>query len=259
VKVTALFFAAAGVLFGTVVVAQQPVLRLTATSVNVNEPGNSVSIDLNRWSTDQERNQLVTALTPPAPAPVAAPAPAPAAVPAPPTAEAPPAGAEGAEVAATRGGRGGARGGGGGARGGGGGARGGGARGGRGGNAGPTDPIGAFTAAIGRAPTIGFIWTNEITGYAIKHAVRFSASDRSEHIILATNRRLGANTSSWTPVKGTPTAYEFTLIEIRFPSSGTGEAKTSLTANIAVDNETKTIGLENYVAATALFANVRRP
>ena len=85
---TVLSFAAAGVLFVTVALAQQPVLRLTATSVNVSEPGNNVRIDLTRWSTDQERNQLVTALTPPAPAP--------AAVPAPPTAAAPAAGAEAA-------------------------------------------------------------------------------------------------------------------------------------------------------------------
>ena len=237
---TVLSFAGLGVLFATVVLAQQPVLRLTATSVNVSEPGNSIRIDLTRWSTDQERNQLVTALTPPAPAP--------AAVPAPPTAAEPAAGAEGA---ATRGGRGGTRGGGAGARGGG-------ARGGRGGNAGPVDPIAAFTTAIDRAPTIGYIWTNEVTGYAIKHALRFPSSDTSERIILATNRRIGANTLSWTPVKGTPTPYEFTLIEIRLPSSGAGEAKASLTANITVDSEAKTIGLENYAAATVLLANVRR-
>ena len=236
---TVLSFALAGVFFATVVLAQQPVLRLTATSVNVSEPGNSIRIDLTRWSTDQERNQLVTALTPPAPAP--------AAVPAPPAAE-PAAGTEGA---ATRGGRGGTRGGGAGARGGG-------ARGGRGGNAGPVDPIAAFTTAIDRAPTIGYIWTNEVTGYAIKHALRFPSSDTSERIILGTNRRIGANSMSWTTVKGTPTPYEFTLIEIRLPSSGAGEAKASLTANITVDNEAKTIGLENYAAATVLLANVRR-
>jgi hypothetical protein len=241
VRRAVLSIAATGVLFATVVLAQQPVLKLTATSVNVSEPGNKVRIDLARWSTDQERNQLVTAMTPPPPAP--------AAVPPPPTAAATTAGAEGA---AARGGRGGARGGAAGARGGG-------ARAGRGGNAGPVDPIAAFTTAVGRAPTIGFIWTNEVTGYAIKHALRLTSSDGSERIILATNRRIGANTLSWTPVKATPTPYEFTLLEIRLPSSGAGEAKASLTANITVDNDAKTIVLENYTAAPALFANVKRP
>ncbi|HET9217184.1 MAG TPA: hypothetical protein VFR18_09415 [Terriglobia bacterium] len=248
---TALSLASATVLFVTsfitTAIAQQPVLKLTAISVNVSEPGNNVHIEVLRWSTDQERNQLVAALTPPAPAP----APAPADVPTPPAAAAPAAGAEGA---ATRGGRGGARGGAAGARGGG-------ARGGRGGGnaAAPVDPIAAFTAAIGKAPTIGYIWTNEVTGYAIKHALRLPSSDGVERIILASNRRIGANARSWTPVKGTPTPYEFTLLEIRLPSSGAGEAKASLTTTIAVDNDAKTIGLENYVAAPALFANVRRP
>ena len=65
----ALSLAAAGGLLGTVVFGQQPVLKLTARSANVNEPGNNVRIEILRWSTDQERNQLVAALTPPAPAP----------------------------------------------------------------------------------------------------------------------------------------------------------------------------------------------
>lgn len=237
-----LSLASAGVLFVTVSLAQQPVLRLTATSVNVREPGNNVRIEILRWSTDQERNQLVTALTPPAPTP--------AAVPAPPAAAAPTAGAE---AAPTRGGRGGARGGAAGARGGG-------ARGGRGGsNAAPVDPIAAFTAAIGRAPTIGYIWTNEVTGYAIKHALRLPSSNGVERIILASNRRIGANALSWTPVKGTPTPYEFTLLEILLPSSGAGEAKASLTTPIKVDNDAKNVGLDDYVTAPALFANVKRP
>src|SRR5688572_11743479 len=165
-KHIALSLASTGVLFVTVSLAQQAVLRLTATSVNVSEPGNNVRIEILRWSTDQERNQLVTALTPPAPPP--------AAVPAPPEVAAPTAGAE---AAPTRGGRGGARGGAAGARGAG-------ARGGRGGNnAAAVDPIAAFTAAIGRAPTIGYIWTNEVTGYSIKH--------RSEE------RRVGKECRSW--------------------------------------------------------------
>lgn len=214
----------------TVVVAQQPVLKLTATSVNVSEPGNSVRIDLTRWSTDPERNQLLAALAPPAQAPAAAPA-------------------AGAEAPAARGGRGGAQAGGGGARGGRGGA----------GNVAPTDPITTFTNTIGRAPTIGFIWTNEVTGYAIKHAQRFPSADGAERIVLATNRRLGENSLSWTPAKGTPTPYEFTVLDIRMPPKGTGEAKASLTAKITLDLEAQTIGLENYAATPALLSNVKRP
>lgn len=247
-KHTVLSFVAVA-LFATAVFAQQPVLKLTATSVNVSEPGNPVRIDLARWSTDQERGQLATALTPPAPAPVA--------LPAPPAAAAPVADAE--DAATTRGGRGGARGGAGGARGGGaGGGRGGGARGGRGANAGPVDPIAAFTTAVDKAPTIGYIWTNEVTGYAIKYALRLPFPDADDRIILATNRRIGANALSWTPTSGTPTAYDFTVVEIRLHSGGSGEAKTSLTTSIALDGNTRTIGLENYAATPSLLANVRR-
>src|SRR5262245_682742 len=63
---------AAIVFLVSVAAAQQPALKLTAASANVSEPGNAVRIDIARWSTDQERNQLF-ALTPPAPpAPAAA-------------------------------------------------------------------------------------------------------------------------------------------------------------------------------------------
>src|SRR5689334_13738572 len=49
-------------------------MNLTATSANVSDAGNAVKINLSRWSTDEERNAMVAALAPPAPA--AAPAPA---------------------------------------------------------------------------------------------------------------------------------------------------------------------------------------
>jgi hypothetical protein len=236
----ALLATTASLLFATALSAQQPVLKLTATSVNVSEPGNGVRIDVARWSTNQERDQLLVTMNPPAPAPVSE-VPAPAAA---------------GTAEPTRGGRGGR--GGQGARGGAQGGTRGGARGRGGAAAAAADPIASFTAAIGKAPTIGYIWTNEVTGYAIKYASKISASDGSERVILATNRRIGANALSWTPATGTPTTYEFTLVEIRLPSAGIGEAKTSLTTNIAVDNEAKTIGLENYPSAPTLLSNVRR-
>ena len=239
----------AGALCGTVALAQRPVARLTATSVNVSEPGNNVRIEIFRWSNDQERNQLVASLTPTPPATVELPPPQTAA-----------AQGEANDGAAPRGGRGGARGGAAGARGGGaGGARGGGARGGgRAGNAAPADPIATFTTAVGRTPTVGYIWTNEVIGYAVKFASRLPSSDGSERVILVTDRRLGANTMSWTPAKGTPTPYQFTLLEIRLPSRGSGEAKTSLTANIVQGTNAQTVELENYSTAVTQLENVKR-
>ena len=56
-----LSLAASSALFLAPAIAQQPTLKLAATSVNVSEPGMSVRIDIFRWSIDQERSQLVTA------------------------------------------------------------------------------------------------------------------------------------------------------------------------------------------------------
>ena len=57
-----------------------------------------------------------------------------------------------------------------------------------------------MTAAIGRGPTLGYIWTNEVTGYSIKYAYHAPLPDGGERIILATDRRLGAYTTGWKPV-----------------------------------------------------------
>ena len=156
-------------------------VNLTAASANVSESGSPVKIRILRWSTDEERDPVVAALSPPPPAPaggcgrrprrtVAA------------AARRRCGGAGGAAARAARGGRGGA------------------ARGGRGdAAAAPPNPIAALTAAIGKAPTLGYIWTNDVTGYSIKYAYHASLPDGGERIILATDRRLGAHTTAWQP------------------------------------------------------------
>ena len=135
--------------------------------------------------------------------------------------------------------------------------RGGAGRGGRGDRA--ANPTAALTAAISRAPTLGYIWTNDVTGYAVKYAYHAPLPDGGERIILATDRRLGAYTAAWKPVAATPvTDYEFTLIEIRLDSKGLGGGKTSLTTKVILDNEARTVALEDYAAAPAVLQNVRR-
>ena len=218
-------------------------INLTATSASVKESGSPVRVHIVRWSTDEERNPVVAALNPAAPD-VAPRAPG-GAGPNPPAA----AGRGGAG----RGGRGGA---------------------GRGrGDAGaPPNPIAALTTAIGRGPTLGYIWTNDVTGYSIKYAYHASLPDGGERIILATDRRLGAYTAGWKPVAATrlgaeasaevaATDYEFTLIEIRLDAKGLGEGKTSLTTKVIVDDSVpgaKTVALDNYAAAPAILKNVKR-
>ncbi len=200
----------------------------TATSVNVAEPGTPVKISVSRWSTDDERAPIVAALSPrPAPSAGAARNP---------EAAAPGAAARGRGALAGRGrGRG------------------------RGGPAAPVSPIEAFGAALGRAPTLGYIWTSDITGYAIKYAWHSSLPDGIDRIILASDRRLGAYTNAWKPATQMPeTDYAFTLIELRTGPKGTLEGRTSLTSRIAIDNDAKTVALESWSAVPAMLQIARR-
>ena len=192
-------------------------ITYTAQSVNVSEPGTPVKITIFRWSTEDERRPIVTALA------------------------APP--AQPSEVAqnAARGGAGRGRGAAG---------RG---RGRAGAAAAPLTPIAAFTAALGRVPTVGYLWTNDITGYSIKYAWHASLPDGTERIVLVSDRRLGAYTTTWTT--STPdTDYTFTLFELRAGPKGLIEGKTSLANKIGVDAEAKTVALDNYAAAAVSLA-----
>jgi hypothetical protein len=219
-------------------------VNLTASSANVSQPGNPVQIHILRWSTEEERRLLIAALNPPPP-----PTPPP---PATSSSSAPSTAAAGGD-AAGRGGRGGA------------------GRGGRGrGRGAPTaalSPVAALTAAIGKAPTIGYVWTNSITGYSIKYAYHAPLPDGGERIILATDRRLGGYLPAWTPettISSSPgasattavTDYEFTLIEMRMNSKGSGEGKTSLATKVIVDSEDQTLALDDYAGAAPNLKNV---
>jgi hypothetical protein len=233
-------------------------ITLTAKSANVAQSGTPIKVNILRWSTDEERKPIVAALDPAAQQAAA-------------------------QAAASSGGRGGGGRGRGGARGdqdaaagldpndpaladlvaanrGGRGGRGGGGRGGRGDGelAKPADPIATLTGALHKAPTVGYLWTNEVVGYSIKYAYRASLPDGGERIILATDRRLGGGTVGWKLATGTPTDYEFTIIEIRMDSKGTGEGKSSLVSKVAFDNEAKTIALDNYSVTPAILQNVKR-
>ena len=209
------------------VAAQADETIFTATSANVAEPGGPVKIRIQRWSAPEQAAPLIAALNPPPPAARGA-------------------GPDGARAggrgeAAGRAGRAGGRG------------RGRGAA-----PAAPLSPTAALTQAIGRAPTIGYLWTSGVTGYAIKYAYRAPLPDGGERVILATDRRLGTHTAAWQPTVSDLTDYEFTVIEIRFNAKGVGEGKTSLTTKVAVDNEAKTVALDNYATAAPILRNVKR-
>lgn len=223
--------------------------NLTAKTANLGDSGIPIKISIFRWSTDAERTPLVAALDPEAQKAAAA------------------AAASGGAGARGRGGRGaraaddatddpaqadqdGA-------------AQGRGGRGGRGRGgdapAAPANPVAILTAALGKAPTVGYLWTNEVVGYSIKYAFRAPLSDGGERIILVTDRRIGGGKAGWKPTATAPaTDYEFTLIEMKMDSKGSGEGKTTLSSTIAFDSGAKTLALENYAAAPAVFVNVKR-
>jgi hypothetical protein len=228
-------------LAGGLATAQGPILSFTATNENVAGAHDSIRIDVLRWSTDTERDQLVSAWS---------------------------------MTGAT--GRGG---------------RGGGGRGGRGAGAEPVDPVpdpdairdsaaasggragrgrgsvesappltpeSSLAAALQRAPTVGYLWSSEVAGYALRYAGRVIRPDGVERIILITNRRLGAANDLWKPVgPGTPANYDFSVIELRVNSKGEGEGKASLLGKVAPDGAAKVITPEDYDALPVVLRNVR--
>jgi hypothetical protein len=195
-----------------------PILRFTATTENVSGAPDSIQIDVLRWSTDAERDQLLAAWNLTAPA----------------------------ENTESGGGRGGA------------------GRGGRGRGAAPAPaprrtPESSLTAALGKAPTVGYLWSSEVAGYSLHYAIRTAAPDGGERIVLITDRRLGMWNNLWKPSGPGPTTnYEFSVVEIHLNAKGEGEGKVSLTGKVTVDKAAKTIALENYDALPAVLKNVRR-
>jgi hypothetical protein len=218
----------------------------TATTDNVAGAPDAIRIDVFRWSTAAERDQLLSAwnlTAPPASAgrgggrgagrgSVPDPAPDPAAV----DSDSAP-----APAPAGRGGRGG--------------------RGGRAGGsaAAPLTPERSLAAALGKAPIVGHLWSSEVAGYSIRYAAKIAESEGGERIILITDRRLGVWNDLWKPAGGGAAAnYEFSVVEMHLNSKGEGEGKISLTGKIAVNNEEKSIALERFSELPVVLKNVRR-
>jgi hypothetical protein len=228
--------------------AQTPGVRYTATTDSVSGAREAIRIDVLRWSTDAERNQLLAAWNLTKPAPPAGGRGAvntdpfgsfggrnrPAVADDDPALEdsGPPAPAVG------RGGRGG--------------------RGGGSGGPPRLTPEASLVAALGKAPVVGHVWSSEVAGYSIHSASRIAQPDGSERIILITDRRLGAWNELWKPVTGEPSAYEFSVIEIHLNPKGDGEGKASLTGKVVTDSAAKTIALENYNSLPVVLRNVKR-
>jgi len=136
------------------------------------------------------------------------------------------------------------------------------ARGGVGSAAARRTPESSLAAALAQAPSVGYLWSSEVAGYALRYAVRLPQRD-GERVILITDRRLGAWNELWKPVGSTAnnaaaTSYEFSVVELRLNPKGEGEGKISLNGTVALDSVQRTIALENYNALPVILKNVKR-
>src|SRR5262249_31745309 len=112
--------------------------------------------------------------------------------------------------------------------------------------------------ALQETTTVGYLWSSEIAGYALRFAAKIANGDGSQRIILITQRRLGAMNQLWTPTAaGAPNTYEFSAIELRLNAKGEGEGKASLTGKIAPDGATQMLAIENYDALPVAFRGVK--
>ena len=130
-------------------------------------------------------------------------------------------------------------------------------RGGRGGApAAPLSSAARLSASIKAAPTLGYIWSDGVTGYSIKYAWHSSGAGAADRVVLITERRLAVRVAE--PLAaGVAAEGDFTVIEMRLDATGKGEGKTSLTASVGVDPATKAVALDGYAAAPALLRITR--
>jgi len=121
----------------------------------------------------------------------------------------------------------------------------------------PPSPFARLSAAIKAAPTLGYIWTDGVTGYSIKYAWRSVAADEQARIVLVTDRRLDSRAPHLAPAPAAAGDADFTVIEMRLDAHGAGDGKTSLTTAVAIDTAANTLALDGYAAAPALLKVTR--
>jgi hypothetical protein len=86
----------------------------------------------------------------------------------------------------------------------------------------PATPEASLAAALKQTPSLGYLWSSEVAGYAIRYVGK--VADGNDRIILITDRRLGKTNSRWKPTgAGTPIAYDFSVIELRLNAKSEGE------------------------------------
>lgn len=214
----------ASILAAALLLAESPstdsnaVLRLDATTANVAGAPDAVRIEILRWSTDEERERLMAAWSL---KPSAAP-----------PGEGRGAGKQGRGAAKGRGPAPGAA-------------------------AIDASPEGSLARALNESTTVGYLWSSEMAGYALRYASRINGPDGSQRILLITERRLGAVNQRWNPTfEGVPNNYGFSVIELRLNAKGEGEGRVSLVGKVVPDASAKIVTLESYDALPAVLRDI---
>jgi hypothetical protein len=124
----------------------------------------------------------------------------------------------------------------------------------------PSTPGRSLLQALQQSTTVGLLWDSEAAGYFIRYAYRLPQPDGGERILLLTDRRLNPWSPAWKPAapSKTSTDYEFSLIELRVNAQGSGNGKASLDSRIAIDTGAKSIALDKYDSLPVVLTNVRR-
>ncbi|HEV8416848.1 MAG TPA: hypothetical protein VGQ49_24850 [Bryobacteraceae bacterium] len=193
------------------------VLQLTATTANVAGAPDPVRIEILRWSTDDERERLMSAWN------------------LKPSAAGPSEGRGAKQGKAAGKGR---------------------------GPAGPVEnnasPEAVLARTLNETTTVGYVWSSEMAGYALRYAGKVDNPDGSQRIILITQRRLGAVNQRWNPTfEGAANSYEFSVIEVHLNAKGEGEGRISLVGKVVPDVAAKIVTLENYEALPVVLRDVR--
>lgn len=109
--------------------------------------------------------------------------------------------------------------------------------------------------ALQDLPKVGYFKTPETLAYDLRYAQRTTLPDRSERIVLATDRYV----RFWEAARASRTLdYPFTIIELRFDGDGRGEGKMSLATKVTADKKSNTIELENWGTQPVLLKDVKR-
>ena len=88
--------------------------------------------------------------------------------------------------------------------------------------------------ALQETTTVGYLWSSEMAGYALRYAGKIDESRRiaADHPDHAAAAGRGQSTSGDPPSEGASNTYEFSVIELRLNAKGEGEGKASLTGKV---------------------------